>query len=114
MKAREYCCCAIPIVNAGIYAALLEQFALGITAGTLSVATQSSTSQRAKPNNIFPRPFIETHFPVVVGAATPGVAKWVFAIICYIGAAIQVFGCIAVSKVSKSPPRRGSAAHDSV
>ena len=61
MKAREYCCCAIPIVNAGIYAALLEQFALGITAGTLSVATQSSTSQRAKPNNIFLPPFIETY-----------------------------------------------------
>lgn len=42
MKPREYCCCAIPIVNAGIYAALIEQFVLGIVAGTLSIATQSS------------------------------------------------------------------------
>lgn len=42
MKPRDYCCCAIPIVNAGIYATLLEQFTLGIVAGTLSVATPSS------------------------------------------------------------------------
>jgi len=75
MKPREYCCCAIPIVNAGIYAVLLEQLALGILAGTLSVAT-----------------------PSIVGAATPGVAKWIFGVICYVGAAIQVLGFIAVSK----------------
>lgn len=60
MKAREYCCCAIPIVNAGIYAALLEQFALGIVAGTLSVATSSSMSRQTEAD-----PFlglvIETH-----------------------------------------------------
>jgi hypothetical protein len=43
MKPREYCCCAIPIVNSGIYAALLEQLVLGIVAGTLSIATPSST-----------------------------------------------------------------------
>lgn len=42
MKARDYCCCAIPLVNAGIYALLIEQFVLGITAGTLSIATSSS------------------------------------------------------------------------
>lgn len=42
MKPRDYCCCAIPTVNAGIYATLLEQFTLGIVAGTLSVATPSS------------------------------------------------------------------------
>jgi hypothetical protein len=42
MKPRDYCCCAIPLVNAGIYAAIIEQFVLGILAGTLSVATPSS------------------------------------------------------------------------
>lgn len=42
MKPRDYCCCAIPIVNAGIYTALVEQFVLGLLAGTLSIATPSS------------------------------------------------------------------------
>jgi hypothetical protein len=74
MKPREYCCCAIPIVNAGIYAALIEQFVLGIVAGTLSIAA-----------------------PSIVGAATPGAAKWIFAVVCYVGAGIQVLGFIAVS-----------------
>lgn len=46
---------------------------------------------------------------VVVGAATPGAAKWIFAIVCYIGAGVQVLGLIAVSKVSKSSARRHSA-----
>lgn len=44
MKAREYCCCAIPVVNAGIYAALIEQLSLGVLVGTLSIATPSSQS----------------------------------------------------------------------
>ncbi|KAI0080099.1 hypothetical protein K474DRAFT_1590749 [Panus rudis PR-1116 ss-1] len=69
MKPRDYCCCAIPTVNAGIYTTLVEQFVLGIVAGTLSIAT-----------------------PSIVGASTPSAAKWVFAIICYAGAAVQVFG----------------------
>jgi len=108
MKAREYCCCAIPIVNAGVYAALLEQIILGIVAGTLSVATPSSTFWQteayrfaAANRNLTPS--------VVVGAVTPGAAKWIFAIICYIGAGIQVAGFIAVSKVSKSSIHRHSA-----
>ncbi|KAG6334291.1 hypothetical protein ID866_4788 [Astraeus odoratus] len=41
MKPREYCCCAIPLVNPGIYATLTEQFVLGVVVGTLSVATPS-------------------------------------------------------------------------
>ena len=44
MKPRDYCCCAIPLVNAGIYVTLLEQFSLGIIAGTLSLGTPSSQS----------------------------------------------------------------------
>ncbi|KAI9060177.1 hypothetical protein FKP32DRAFT_1613722 [Trametes sanguinea] len=73
MKPRDYCCCAIPVVYAGIYTALLEQLALGIIAGTLAIGT-----------------------PSIVGAATPSFAKWIFAIVCYLGAAIQVLGFIAV------------------
>jgi hypothetical protein len=42
MKPRDYCCCAIPVVNVGIYSTLAEQFVLGILAGTLSVATPDS------------------------------------------------------------------------
>ncbi|KAI6162258.1 hypothetical protein EDD17DRAFT_1479240 [Pisolithus thermaeus] len=75
MKPREYCCCAIPLVNPGIYATLTEQFVLGVVVGTLSVAT-----------------------PSIVGAATPSVAPWLFAIICYVGAAIQILGFIGVAQ----------------
>lgn len=45
MKPRDYCCCAIPVIYAGIYTALLEQFVLGVTAGVLSIATTDSESQ---------------------------------------------------------------------
>ncbi|EIW64395.1 uncharacterized protein TRAVEDRAFT_62004 [Trametes versicolor FP-101664 SS1] len=73
MKPREYCCCAIPIVYSGIYTALFEQFLLGAVAGTLSIAT-----------------------PSIVGASTPSFAKVLFAIVCYVGAAIQLMGIFAV------------------
>lgn len=75
MKARDYCCCAIPTVNAGVYAVLTEQFSLGIIAGTLAIAT-----------------------PSIVGAATPSYASWIFAIICYVGAGIQLFGFMGVAR----------------
>jgi hypothetical protein len=42
MKAREYCCCAIPLLNAGIYATLAEQFILGVVVGVLAVGTSKS------------------------------------------------------------------------
>ncbi|OJT03028.1 hypothetical protein TRAPUB_6371 [Trametes pubescens] len=73
MKQRDYCCCAIPIVYSGIYTALFEQFLLGAVAGTLSIAT-----------------------PSIVGASTPSFAKVLFAIVCYVGAAIQLMGIFAV------------------
>jgi hypothetical protein len=74
-KAREYCCCAIPLVNAGIYTLLVEQLVFGVTAGTLAIATTS-----------------------IVGASTPSFAKWIFAIVCYVAAALQVLGIIAVAQ----------------
>jgi len=67
---------------------LLEQFALGILAGTLSLAT-----------------------PQIVGASTPSIAKWVFAIICYVGAAIQVLGFISVHKEKPIMYRRYATLH---
>jgi hypothetical protein len=42
MKPKDYCCCAIPMFNAGIYATLIEQFIIGIVVGALAVATPSS------------------------------------------------------------------------
>lgn len=75
MKPREYCCCAIPIVNAGVYAALVEQLVAGILVGVLSVAT-----------------------PSIVGAATPSFASWVLGIICLVAAGIQILGFIGVAK----------------
>jgi len=60
MPAREYCCCAIPIVTAGIYAVLLEQLAFGIVAGTLSVATSSSRFRRSEADTLL-RSFTEAY-----------------------------------------------------
>lgn len=42
MKAREYCCCAIPLVNAGIYLTLTEHVFVSLLVGIVSVATPSS------------------------------------------------------------------------
>jgi hypothetical protein len=42
MKPRDYCCCAIPVVNVGIYATLTEQFVLGVMVGLLSLVTPHS------------------------------------------------------------------------
>lgn len=91
MKAREYCCCAIPLVKAGIYTTLIEQFSLGIIIGTLSVAT-----------------------PSIVGAATPSYAPWLLAIACYVGAAIQVLGFIGVYKEKHILFRRYATLHSLV
>ena len=42
MKPREYCCCAIPVMNAGIYATLAEQFVLALLVAVLALATPDS------------------------------------------------------------------------
>ncbi|KDR85075.1 hypothetical protein GALMADRAFT_233684 [Galerina marginata CBS 339.88] len=87
-KAREYCCCAIPMVNAGIYATLIEQTALGILVGTLSIGT-----------------------PSIVGASTPSFAKWILGIIAYAAAGVQLFGFIGVSKEKPTLYRRYVTLH---
>ncbi|KAG9094689.1 hypothetical protein FS749_012006 [Ceratobasidium sp. UAMH 11750] len=75
MKLHEYCCCAIPILNVGIYTVIGEQFVLGVVAGTLSIAT-----------------------PFIVGASIPSFAPWLLAISCYIVAGVQSIGFIGVFK----------------
>ncbi|EKM83815.1 hypothetical protein AGABI1DRAFT_66797 [Agaricus bisporus var. burnettii JB137-S8] len=88
MKSRQYCCCAIPLVNAGIYATLIEQFVAGILIGTLSIAT-----------------------PTIVGAATPSFAGWVLAIVCYVAAALQVLGLFGVLQERTILYRRYATLH---
>jgi hypothetical protein len=97
MKPREYCCCAIPVINFGIYLTLTEQFVLGILAGTLSVATPGSKLCS------YPPQFVAKPLCPVVGAATPSFARWIFAAICYVGAMIQVLGIVGVAKACTSP-----------
>lgn len=96
MKPRDYCCCAIPTVNAGIYTIIVEQFFLGILAGTLAVATSQSEYQIRRTSSV---QGLQSKHCTVVGASTPSFAKWIFAIICYVGAAVQIFGFFGVWKV---------------
>jgi len=91
MKPRDYCCCAIPLVNAGIYTTLLEQFVLGILVGVLSMAT-----------------------PSIVGAATPSFAPWVLGIIAFAAAGLQILGFIGVSKEKTITFRRYVTLHSLV
>ncbi|KAL5533775.1 hypothetical protein ACEPAG_235 [Sanghuangporus baumii] len=88
MKPRDYCCCAIPVMNAGIYAALVEQFTLGLLVGILALAT-----------------------PSIVGASVPGIAKIVLAIICFAAAGMQVFGFLGVFKEKAILFRRYTTIH---
>ncbi|EAU93054.2 hypothetical protein CC1G_06774 [Coprinopsis cinerea okayama7 len=75
MKPRDYCCCAIPMVNAGIYATLIEQLVVAIVVGALAVGT-----------------------PAIVGASVPSFASTVLAIVCFAVAGIQILGFIGVSR----------------
>jgi len=88
MKPRNYCCCAIPIVNAGIYATLSEQFLLAVLVAILSLAT-----------------------PSIVGAATPAFASLVLAIICFVVSAIQILGFIGVVRENAILYRRYVTLH---
>ncbi|KAF7320424.1 hypothetical protein MKEN_00827200 [Mycena kentingensis (nom. inval.)] len=75
MRPREYCCCAIPLINAGIYFALTEQLIAGVAGGVLSLAT-----------------------PSIVGASTPSFAATIFGIVCFIAAGVQVLGFVGVAR----------------
>ncbi|KAK7442207.1 hypothetical protein VKT23_016179 [Stygiomarasmius scandens] len=73
MKPRDYCCCAIPTVNAGIYLTLTEQTILGLLVGILALAA-----------------------PSIVGASVPSIAPIIFGVLCCITAAAQLLGFIGV------------------
>ncbi|KAF8323416.1 hypothetical protein DL93DRAFT_2026596, partial [Clavulina sp. PMI_390] len=70
---HEYCCCAIPLQNYGIYIVILEQLTVSMVAGTFALTT-----------------------PKLVGADLPSFAPWIFAAICYVTAVIQLVGFLAV------------------
>ncbi|KAG8928055.1 hypothetical protein FRC02_007418 [Tulasnella sp. 418] len=74
-KDHEYCCCAIPLLNVGIYITLLEQFTVGLLGGILAIAT-----------------------PKIVGASVPGFGAWLFAIPCFLAAGLQALGFFGVFK----------------
>jgi hypothetical protein len=87
-KPREYCCCAIPLVNVGIYFALFFQTVIGAAVGLVSITT-----------------------PSIVGARTPGIASWILAIICFVGAAIQLLGIMGVKQEKPDLYRRYVSLH---
>jgi len=84
----EYCCCAIPLVNTGIYLALITNLVLGITAGVLALAT-----------------------PSIVGAAVPSFTAWIFAILAFVTGGIQGLGLLAVYKEKSILYRRFTTLH---
>ncbi|KAK8847527.1 hypothetical protein IAR55_005385 [Kwoniella newhampshirensis] len=75
----RYCCCAVPLVNAGIYTILGEQAVISIAIGILVLAT-----------------------PDVVGASFPSFAGTIFAILCFVIAACQPVGFIGVLREKTS------------
>ncbi|KAF7347755.1 hypothetical protein MVEN_01533000 [Mycena venus] len=90
-KAREYCCCAIPVINAGIYFTLTEQFVAGIAVGIISLAT-----------------------PSIVGAVTPSFAPTVLGILAFAAGGVQVLGFIGVAQEKSILFRRYITLHSLV
>ncbi|KIY62455.1 hypothetical protein CYLTODRAFT_383608 [Cylindrobasidium torrendii FP15055 ss-10] len=87
-KVREYVCCALPMINAGIYFTLIWQIIAALVVGVLALAT-----------------------PDIVGAATPAFCHVVLGIICLVCAAIQVIGLIGIAKEKAGLFRRYLALH---
>ncbi|KAF8591936.1 hypothetical protein K439DRAFT_1325482 [Ramaria rubella] len=85
---KEYCCCAIPLLNAGIYITLTEQFVVAVTAGILALVT-----------------------PPIVGASVPSFVPIVFAALCFVAAAIQLLGFMGVFRESTIIFRRYTTLH---
>ncbi|WVW78283.1 hypothetical protein I302_100236 [Kwoniella bestiolae CBS 10118] len=75
----RYCCCAVPLVNAGIYIILSEQAIIALAIGIIVFAT-----------------------PDVVGASFPDIGGIIFAIICFVIAAVQPVGFIGVLREKTS------------
>jgi len=88
---KDYCCCAIPLLNAGIYITLTEQFIVAITAGILTFTT-----------------------PALVGASVPSFVPTVFAILCFVAAAVQLLGFLGVFRESTIIFRRYTTLHSMI
>ncbi|TXT13119.1 hypothetical protein VHUM_01520 [Vanrija humicola] len=82
----RYCCCAIPLVNAGIYAILAEQ----------AVSSAATAAQ----------PLIMS---AVVGAEVPSFVTYIFGIVCFVGVAVQPLGFFGVFREKTSTFRWYSA-----
>jgi hypothetical protein len=75
-------------VNPGIYTIISEQLVLGLVIGLLSITT-----------------------PSIVGASVFSASKWIMAIICFLGAGVQVLGFLAVQKRNMSLFKRYVSMH---
>ncbi|ODO08613.1 hypothetical protein L198_00344 [Cryptococcus wingfieldii CBS 7118] len=75
----RYCCCAVPLVNTGIYTVLGEHAVIGAAIGIIVLAT-----------------------PDVVGASFPSFGGVIFAIICFVIAGLQPIGFIGVVREKSS------------
>lgn len=71
--APRYCCCAIPLVNVGMYALMTEQFVVCSVAGVLALAT-----------------------PTIVGSYVPSYTPYILATLCFVVAAIQLVGFFGI------------------
>ncbi|KAL7419392.1 hypothetical protein Q5752_006230 [Cryptotrichosporon argae] len=69
----RYCCCAVPLVNAGIYFVLAEQAAVALATGVLAVGGSD-----------------------VAGAAIPSYTVYILAALCFLVTAMQPAGFIGV------------------
>ncbi|BEI80093.1 hypothetical protein CcaverHIS002_0106220 [Cutaneotrichosporon cavernicola] len=67
----RYCCCAVPMVNSGIYAIIAEQAAVAIATAVLCFVA-----------------------PSVPGVATPPFVTYILAIVCLVGLAVQPVGFV--------------------
>lgn len=91
MSPTNYCCCAIPLVNAGIYATIIEQLVVALAVGIISLAT-----------------------PNIVGAAVFGAAPVILAIVCFVAAAVQFLGLLGIAKEKPTLFRRYVTLHSLV
>ncbi|KLT42220.1 hypothetical protein CC85DRAFT_246365 [Cutaneotrichosporon oleaginosum] len=67
----RYCCCAVPMVNAGIYSIIAEQTAVAVATAVLCFTA-----------------------PSVPGVATPPFVTYIFAVVCLVGLAVQPVGFV--------------------
>jgi len=88
---KEFCCCAIPLLNAGTYVTLVEQLVVAITAGILAFVA-----------------------PAIVGASVPSFVPTVFGILCFVAAGIQLFGFWGVFRESTVAFRRYTTLHSMI